>query len=352
MNKKVIFLGAGASNDAGYPLTSELYNKLKTKLEKSQICNYKDAWEKFSSHLEGIKNNYKDFENCENLEYLITITSLLQTLHVAMNSCSLAQAYEGATIGFAECLNFFLGYINFEMKNDAYQYLSDFFKEHLSTGDTVITTNYDLLIERTLNDLEMWHIYDGYGFTVELKENLNYSSIFSKVDAEHKKDLREYKSKKSPIKILKLHGSVGWLRKEDKIVIDTSSLKNILPASMQDYRDKQYDPTLHRNQHLILPSFIKNYDHKTLLNIWAQAISSISKAKEIHVVGFSLPDYDTNIKTIFLLARKNLIAKKCKIKVYILRNDTDTQERWENFLGNNVEIIVFDSFSNYMKELT
>jgi hypothetical protein len=65
--------------------------------------------------------------------------------------------------------------------------------ELLEPGDTIITFNWDILHESALWRAGKWHFSDGYGFTVR--------------DAP--------KDTHSPVKILKLHGSVNWAQDSD-----------------------------------------------------------------------------------------------------------------------------------------
>ncbi|MGH9424908.1 MAG: hypothetical protein ACRD2L_01160, partial [Terriglobia bacterium] len=59
-------------------------------------------------------------------------------------------------------------------------------QRHIREGDVVITFNYDLGVERSLRSAGLWRITDGYGFFID-----HYDG-------------------KSPVKILKLHGSTNW----------------------------------------------------------------------------------------------------------------------------------------------
>ena len=69
----------------------------------------------------------------------------------------------------------------------------------LDPGDTVITFNYDSTIERVLLDLGKWTLSDGYGTDMVFQHN-NFDTtpvIFPS----------------SKIKVLHLHGAVGWYAK-------------------------------------------------------------------------------------------------------------------------------------------
>src|SRR5208337_3128492 len=79
-------------------------------------------------------------------------------------------------------------------------YLRNYLSQ-LSDGDRVITLNWDSATERSLAELGKWNPLDGYGFERNLL--LNHGVEPEPLPAGCKKQ-------KSAIKILKLHGSVGW----------------------------------------------------------------------------------------------------------------------------------------------
>jgi hypothetical protein len=63
----------------------------------------------------------------------------------------------------------------------------EFAERIIQPGDTVITFNYDVSLDAKLCEVGKWEIGDGYGFDVEgLPSN-------------------------SPVKVLKVHGSINWL---------------------------------------------------------------------------------------------------------------------------------------------
>lgn len=113
------------------------------------------------------------------------------------------------------------------------------------------------------------------------------------------------------------------------------------------WEDTNYSPDIYDDKHLILPDFIKYADNETMTRIWSQAQQAIIDANEVHFIGFSLPEYDANIRTLLLPLRHKLIKGKCKVKVYILNNDKSSQERWENHLTNKIEIIKYESLKKY-----
>lgn len=377
MSKKIIFLGAGASKDAEYPLASKLYDELSKENEVTGLSSYKKAWEKFDKNFQLIKKIMPALSGCNDIEYLMTAMSLLEGFHKQQYHDQLNQnhlnaaiecyreqfSYEDAFRGFSECLNYYFGYNNYEMKDAQYDYLRVYLKEAISDGDTIITTNYDVLAERILGDLGLWFIQDGYGFNVILEETFDFykmrSNELDKKNQEQssswieneKKLIKDCLENKSKVSVLKLHGSVGWLREKNHIVLDMYNLRYMLPSHIHDYQDVKYKPELlaYHNGCLIFPTFMKNYEHPILLDIWAKAADAIQKTSEINFIGYSLPEYDTNIRTLLLPLRTKIENRDCLAKVYVMTDafEQDTKDRWKNFLGDNIELIPINSFEKY-----
>ena len=288
-SQKVFFLGAGASKDAGYPLTKDLYDALKADHENSIIIANKDAWQKFSQVINNIKTNYPEFSECDNIEYLMTILSLTQHFHkgksvpnsiVEIKDNKLSESnetvstYEAAKNGFARCIEFTFARMDYDMSEDRFAYLKNLLRNKLKSGDIVITTNYDFLLERCLQKLDLWNVHDGYGFQVDFR----YKDAGLKIK-NNTKQIKRYNSKKSKVKILKLHGSVGWLNGDNKIVIDTSSMQQHISKY---WEDENYSPDI-QNMTSVAEKIIKP---KLGVLELAKQLGNVSRACE--TMGYSL----------------------------------------------------------------
>jgi hypothetical protein len=158
--------------------------------------------------------------------------------------------------------------------------LTLFTESLLNDGDTVISFNYDLILERFLFQKRRWLPHDGYGL-----EDFNHS--IPPVNPEFQKP--------SQIKLLKLHGSLNWddqyrLRWSDDSRI--SFFPNYLLEETKylfPYQGK------HGSEGWILPSWIKRYKPAQLLHIWRQAVKALGTAEEIIVIGYSLPEEDSAV---------------------------------------------------------
>ncbi len=155
--------------------------------------------------------------------------------------------------------------------------------EVLKPSDTIITFNWDILHESALWRAQKWHFADGYGFAA--------------------RDAPE--AARSPIRILKLHGSVNWAQKsEDDFTPEIEHKGTFFPGAVDDH--KTFSKRVYaRNdgRHLIVPSYLKDLSgNRLLLRIWELARDALVDAEQLTVIGFSLNEADAAARYLFASA--------------------------------------------------
>jgi hypothetical protein len=178
----------------------------------------------------------------------------------------------------------------------------------LAPGDIVITFNYDSTVERVLLDLGKWSLSDGYGTDLVFQQN-DYDT--TPVSFPHSK-----------VKVLHLHGAVGWYIKpvfspeidlsvEGGGAISHEALSAALlkteialdPLLLQGLGIYHVDASLPRrppNEYQIMlhPSFLKQYGGEDRRNrifnqLWRMALDALRNAEEVTIIGYSLPPADS-----------------------------------------------------------
>ncbi len=355
MSSNVIFLGAGASKDASYPLTEKLFHELEKFCKRCANNNIKNSWDKFNEFRENSNGVLGLILKSNNPELVLTLPDLFQAT-LSNHDADLFNKYidapqnerpqiinqlnrpdrdqlvnaEGARDNLLRVLeDYFLMKHCDNAKNELPNYLSSMLKN----VDYVITTNWDTLAERILMQQDKWFPGDGYGFNVQFEERNEKRSISG-----IKKYKKIVKFKKSTVKVLKLHGSIGWHQRQN---LDNhlylrfdSFLKHLKPRTINsDYYDinsPQPGSGPHNDPILVYPSYFKILKHPILLSIWQQAYAALQKAKQITFVGYSLPEADAAIRA--LLNTPNVSKIK---KTILCPNDNLAQERWRQFFSNN-----------------
>jgi hypothetical protein len=282
---RVFVLGAGASLHAGYPLAAEMGSCLEAWISKlspehpHRIC------------LQQIVDVYGAVDNFESiLADLMTCPpgSRAAALAVTTRHCLLA-SLKGA-IGD-----------HFDAIRSAPAPLYDGLARVLRRGDSVITFNYDLGVERALRTAGLWDIRTGYGFAIG--------------DGEEQ----------SPVEVLKLHGSTNW----GALLFGGMNGTSQVNGNSLGYRpvlffrpDLEYlgygqfvDPLCSRlNAAVILPAMVmpalpKHFYFSTTYGkewkdfwdgLWQRAEDNIENADELVLVGYSLPAADERARAILL----------------------------------------------------
>ena len=156
----------------------------------------------------------------------------------------------------------------------------------IKPGDTIITFNYDLLIEQELWKRKLWNPFEGYGIKFP--------------EPERKGNIPE-----NQIQILKLHGSINWVPKtRDSFTFpfkhfglsykhpfgNTYYFDNLISRDDDKMAKREYYPL---DSYLIYPTYIKYFEERWQYEIMSKAIDSLSKAKMIFILGYSFPEADS-----------------------------------------------------------
>lgn len=171
------------------------------------------------------------------------------------------------------------------------------FALHLAeTKSTVITFNYDLLLEKLLTRTSQWQPYYGYGVHVPSVYKAMPTAPQTYLHQEYGEDtdMRWHE-----VTLLKLHGSINW--GTPTITADKSEEIFQLPikggVSMADFALKTEHGapfTLYFKPVIVPPVLDKSswLQNRSFRVIWNMAMQSIAEAEQITFIGYSLPATD------------------------------------------------------------
>jgi len=171
----------------------------------------------------------------------------------------------------------------------------------LRQGDSVITFNYDLGVERALRAAELWDIRTGYGFPIEAAEQ------------------------PSPVEVLKLHGSTNWRALlfggrtgffagtgnslgNRPVLFFRPDLEYLGYSDFVDPRCAHLDSAASLPA-MIMPALPKTFHFATTYGeewrefwdaLWWRAESAIANADQLAVIGYSLPIADERARAMLL----------------------------------------------------
>lgn len=220
------------------------------------------------------------------------------------------------------------------VEKEKQQSIGKFVKENLRKGDTIITFNWDLTIERALED------YPG---------DPGFLYTFS--------DKRQGKH----FTLLKPHGSIDWFEKK--------AVPGLVPEKKFGTLDDQlfYYPRFNRAQHpslmqvppsIVPPVALKEFEFAFLKRTWRFVYRAISDATELHIIGYSLPREDQFARLVFRRAIRNNILKARKrseqpVKVIVINPDPLTEITFSHLVGSGVKDFNFHQafFEDYVAGL-
>ncbi len=363
---KVLFLGAGASVDAGYPLTVKLLGAMEAEYRETMLQNEKRDWKAFSEFRSSASGPLASVLNASNPGLVLTLPDLLEAALESNDTDNWVAVRAAAMKEDDRAVNAANEYWNDPRREElhqailakrAFQRLTDSFFSHLhcldsqadargrrsyldralagmEKGDTVITTNWDTLAERVLLDQRRWSIADGYGFSAPIVTGSEWRSR------------KQFLFGGSAVKVLKLHGSTGWFRtteEEDGTLYFkyASFLQYFSPSNHLECHHADEPPAGHgpdMNPVVVFPSYLKQLDDPILQSIWDQAGTALHTGTRIAFVGFSLPKADVAIRALLNPVRRRLSDGMCEVTV-VVASDSQAEKRWKRFLGDRVQII-------------
>ncbi|MDO8142585.1 MAG: SIR2 family protein [Candidatus Brocadiales bacterium] len=331
-DNNVYIFGAGFPVDAGLPVVSNFLNKMKDSVEwlssKGRSREISAVERVLDFRLKAAAAACRVYLNVENIEELFSLASA-SGINVLAKDMTLAIA---ATLDFAKnttpdrtfpllsedtgkplpwkresnsrfssvpeyvCLayDFYMGLIG--------RFLTE---PSPNICDTVITFNYDLLIEDALFNLKI-------PFTYGLPDNF--------VDYVGSRRCATTSEVEKAIKVLKLHGSLNWSKSDTDRLSIHPDYSNVLNAD--------------REPLLIPPTWRKNIGGH-IETIWDETVQALRYATRIIVIGFSMPLVDMHFK--YLIAeglRENISLRKI---IFVNPSIDELSERALTLLRSELE---------------
>lgn len=151
----------------------------------------------------------------------------------------------------------------------------------LRDGDTVVTFNYDLVIEEAFSSGARWTPANGYGSSVQGKSFSWCRRWLERVQP---------RESRNPLLLLKLHGSLNWTLYRD----GTIRLKPF-PYVV---RTKNKRPAFDKVS-ILPPGWNKRIDKKPYRNFWREARLRLEKCRTLIIIGYSLPETDLLAQALF-----------------------------------------------------
>ncbi len=164
----------------------------------------------------------------------------------------------------------------------------------LETGDTIITFNYDLLIEESIESALLWNPITGYDIDMSQSPKDWCRTWLRDRDCTSPPE--------SSILLLKLHGSLNWIG---------------YPNGRIGLKARPYVVRTNRSGHpafetveIVAPGWQKRIDEKPYGKLWQRARLKLEKCKSIVIFGYSMPETDFLAKSFFAEIARTREARK------------------------------------------
>jgi len=317
----ICFLGAGFPYVCGLPLAKDLFDSRTRLYSKKQYHKFKLVWDAYDNWRKC--NSHKHVE-----EFLYELYSSI-FIHYAK--------YEYAVEVIAAVLATPVGR-EYEYYSPRYKYritsplncsLHTYFWQNLLNhfdDISIITTNYDLTIEKCLRHTKMKRVfstgftYGGFKVPQSLKGVAQPFTI---------KDQQKEIILKDGLNIYKLHGSLNWSREINNSI---SMFIDMRPA----YRNNC--------DAAIVPPLPEKMVPNWLINVWKEAENQLIHSEDWIICGYSFPDYDIAINEMF---RRTAKSKN----IFVLDpNSKSIVEKLKNMIPNN-SIYAFNGLPEGIEEL-
>ena len=214
---------------------------------------------------------------------------------------------------------------------------------------------YDTFLEAKLKDKSIDDIaIISFNFDTLLSRNegeetyFDYRIDFSDID-HHRGYYKYNKSRSFPL--LKLHGSIDW-----QFCPKCKTINLDFPHHRWNYtdrpcKDKNCDGVL---EPLIITPYEKQND-KGIESLWREAEESLREAEKITIIGYSFPEYDTEVMDLFKKMDSNVKLKVidfCEKKEEYSAKLTEVEQKYKRIfthIKKDMEISL-DGFENYLKD--
>jgi hypothetical protein len=346
----IIVLGAGASRPDGVPLQKDILPQIITgeiiEIQNSEIGKIVIEFLQDNFSFDCKKKLYPTLEAVFGfLDYFIQHNESLN----AKYSCERISHIK-------ELLIKLIHYIVNLATDKSSEYYNLFWKTiiHNAPNSSILTLNYDTLLEQSFEFLFKNHSYIDYCIPL-----MNYSDdsklkTFNFWVNPREPVLVDADENPIPIKIIKLHGSLNWkycnccnqvlLTPWDR-KIDLARDK-FLGYTYPEKEEYEFLCPLDGTefQTLIMPpSHIKTLNHPIITQLFNEAAREIRIAKKIVFIGYSLSDADVHIKALF----KKLMRPNTEIFV-VNPKKKDSMELNYRSLSDNVRFL-YTSFENFLE---
>jgi SIR2-like domain len=204
----------------------------------------------------------------------------------------------------------------------------------LRKGDTILTLNYDTLLDTALHR-RGWDPRKGYGISLT-QNNVRW---LKQAPPKNQSALQ--------VNLIKLHGSMNWFVRGS-----TSNLTKVFSSKPVRITQPRINEISKHIRQIAPPIYAKIFDHKHWQALWTEAFKALCDAEVIVVVGCSLVDTDFHLRALFSQIALMRKKKSGKFRCVYLVDKIKIRRKWMAVLkGSYARSNTYSSFEKFLHHL-
>lgn len=205
--------------------------------------------------------------------------------------------------------------------------------------DTIVTFNYDTLIEESFKSAEVWSPRGGYGKDVHGHE-LDWARKWFKERSPNN-------HKNSKIHLLKLHGSLNWVLYPNRQVRIKKRPYVVRTRNGRPVRDKVS---------ILPPGWNKQVDKNPYKTLWRETRLRLERCKTLVIIGYSLPETDLLARALIAeVVRSRTARKDLLLQLHLADPNSFVTNRFVDLfapaLGAKGLVFKYSGFAELVKKL-
>lgn len=196
--------------------------------------------------------------------------------------------------------------------------------------DSVVSFNYDLILEREMNSL-------GIGPAYQCTAAAYYEG---------------FGEPKLHVKLLKMHGSANWVHCNQCDVLWAFSPEKAKQTELAS----QPCPSCHQTERLtsviVPPTWNKGIEAKFILPVWKEVLNELTSAGRLFIIGYSFPESDQFFKYLLGLA---LSKNSSLTEIHVVSDSDKIKQRFESqfhpYFHERVVRYHTDGSSNFLQRI-
>jgi hypothetical protein len=333
--KKVIILGSGFSKalHGSMPMTNELTKLVDEKMKSHERTEIQNLWEKHVT-----KKNIGNILNANegNFEEILSYLDDCHAWKDGFIKLEHEMLYKAVIPVIAKVIEEASEGINYkELLEKEGGWRKKFIDKIQAEKISVITFNYDLILESLLTESERENLEESFFhfqryYAIFCRSILAKSGVVPDIGADKDFEIRPT--------IFKLHGSINWFYKNShEVLFDETSILEEKEIKYWHINEELSQARIRRVREYYSQLLIPPTQNKTpgYLNIepikqqWVEAAKLLSEASKVYIIGYSSPATDISTN---LMLQSALNRDDCEVVVCFKKSGEEdkTEERYKN----------------------